>query len=288
MRFFFRSRQFKIIISIFAGVVVLAVIFGIMGARMEPGASLFGTITAPIREASSEVFGSIKDLFGSMKENNKLLLEKAELESEVNELRKEVAEAESVKEQNKLYKEFLGLKDEHPDFELTEAYLVSRDSDDIYGSFVINRGYASGIHKYDPVISSAGLVGFVTEVGVTTSKVTTILSPDISLGALCVRTSDSGIINGEYSLADKGFTKLTNLSRNCSIAVGDYMKTSGEGIFPEGILIGTVETVGTDKYNSSVYAEIKPFADISSLKGVMVITNFNGKGGVTVGTKGSE
>lgn len=288
MRFFFRSRQFKIILSIFTGVVILSLIFGIMGARMTPGASLFSTISAPVREAATNVFGTVKDFFSSMKENNRLLLENAQLQSQIDELRQDTADTQILREQNELYKNFLGLKEDNPDFKLCDAYLISRDSDDIYGSFVINKGTLSGIHKYDPVISSAGLIGYVTEAGLTSSKVTTILSPDITLGTLDVRTSDSGIITGEYELAQNGLCKLANLSRDCSVSIGDYIKTSGEGIFPEGILIGTVESIGTDKYNSSIYAEIKPFVDLSTVKGVMVITDFNGKGGITVGGKGSD
>ena len=288
MRFFFRSRQFRIILSVILSVVILSVIFGIMGSRMTPGASLLGTVTAPIREAATDIFGSIGDFFKSAGENNRLMLEKAALQSEIDSLREKVAENETLKQENELYKNFLGLKEEHPDFKLCDAFLVSRDSDDIYGSFVINKGTLSGIEKYDPVITSAGLIGYVTEAGLTSSKVTTILSPDLVLGALDVRTFDSGIIEGEYDLAKKQFCKFANLSRNCSVSIGDYVKTSGEGIFPEGILIGTVESIGSDKYNSSIYAQVKPFVDFSAIKGVMVITDFNGKGGIKVPGKESD
>ncbi|MBR0465906.1 MAG: rod shape-determining protein MreC [Clostridia bacterium] len=288
MRFFFRSRQFKIILSVVSGVLILSIILGIMGSGMAPGASLISAVTAPVRRAASEIFGSVGDFFDSMKENNKLVSKNAELEAEIEALRKEVADTQSLKEENELYKSFLGLKEDHTDFTMVDAFLVSRDSDDIFGSFVINKGSLSGIKKHDPVITGAGLIGYVSEVGITTSKVTTILSPDITLGALDVRTSDSGIVNGDYELAKRELCKITNLSRNCSVSVGDYIKTSGEGIFPEGILIGSVEKIGSDKYNSSIFAEVKPFVDIDSVKGVMVITDFAGKGGITVKSEGNK
>ena len=56
--------------------------------------------------------------------------------------------------------------------------------------------------------------------------------------------------------------------------------TSGEGIFPSGLLIGTIQAIGSDKYNTSIYAEIKPFVDLDAVKSVMVITEFDGQGGL--------
>ena len=125
-----------------------------------------------------------------------------------------------------------------------------------------------------------GLVGFVSETGLTTSKVVTVLSPELSAGALDNRTNDSGVLSGSAAFASKGRTRFYNLSRSCNIAVGDYVVTSGEGIFPSGLLIGTIQAIGSDKYNTSIYAEIKPFVDLDTVKSVMVITEFDGQGGL--------
>ena len=61
--------------------------------------------------------------------------------------------------------------------------------------------------------------------------------------------------------------------------------TSGEGIFPEGLLIGTIQSIGSDEYNTSIFAAVKPFADIENLREVMVITSFEGQGGLMVGSE---
>ena len=65
-----------------------------------------------------------------------------------------------------------------------------------------------------------------------------------------------------------------------AVAVGDYVITSGEGIFPEGLLIGLVDNIGVDENNNSIYAEIKPFTELSEIRSVMVITSFDGQGGI--------
>jgi rod shape-determining protein MreC len=168
---------------------------------------------------------------------------------------------------------------------LFSATLISRDKNDPYGSFVINKGSNANIKQYDPVITDRGLVGYVSEVGINTSKVTTILSPDITLGAIDNRTNDSGVLSGTLALAEEGQTRFYNLSRSCNIAIGDYVVTSGEGIFPNGLLIGTVESVESDKYNTSIFAAVKPFVDFGNLKSVMVITEFEGQGHILEGSE---
>ena len=97
------------------------------------------------------------------------------------------------------------------------------------------------------------------------------------MGAIDNRSGDSGIVNGKLEFARKGRCAFKNLARSSGVAIGDYVSTSGEGIFPSGLLIGTIEYIGTDSVNSSIYAEIKPFVDMEEIRDVMVITSFNGQ-----------
>ena len=283
MRFFFRSKQFKVIVTVVIAVILLTVSFAVFGKRMSPATDIAGSLAAPFRSLTATVSSTIEDFFTAYTDGNQLSLENAELKSEISKLQEKLADYEKISTQNEFYKDYLGIKDQNPDFTFVDANLIARDNDDPYGSFTVNRGSASGITKYDPVITNGGIVGYITEVGLTSSKVTTILNPDITLGALDDRTNDSGLINGTLSLAEKGFTRFCNLSRSCSVAVGDYVITSGEGIFPEGLLVGMVENIGIDENNTSIYAEVKPFVASSEIRTVMVITEFEGQGGITVG-----
>ena len=278
MRFFFRSKQFKAVLSIFLGLVIIALISFVVGDRIAPQSDILGTITAPFRAAFSELSEGVSNITAAYSEGDKANLENTQLKNEIDELKGQLAEIEEIKKQNEFYKNYLEIKDKNPDFKFTDAKIISRDSQDPFKSFVINKGSADGVSRNDPVITNAGLVGYVTEVGITTCKVATILSPEITLGALDNRTGDSGVVSGTLSFAEKGYTRIYNLSRSCSVSLGDIVVTSGEGIFPEGILIGTIESVESDKYNTSIYAEVKPLADFENLKNVMVITEFEGQG----------
>ena len=280
MRFFFRSRQFKIIAAVFAALIVIAAVTAEVGGRMSPGANIFGTVTAPFRSLASKISGGISSFVEVYTEGEKLNIKNAELETEISELRKKLADYEQAVSENEFYKNYLDIKDANPSFKFMAATLISRDKEDPYKGFIINKGSVNGVSAHDPVITDEGLVGYIGEVGLTTSKVVTVLSAELTAGALDNRTSDSGVLSGSAELASEGLTKFYNLSRSCNIAVGDYVVTSGEGIFPKGLLIGTVQTIGSDKYNTSIYANVKPFADIDGIRGVMVITEFEGQGGL--------
>lgn len=280
MRFFLRSKQFKIIVALFLTVVLLTLSFVLIGKKTAPQTDIAGLIATPLRNLASEVSDTVTDFFKAYTDGNELSLENAELKSQIDELQNKVADYEDILSQNEFYKEYLEIKENHPDFKFSDANVIARDGDDPYGGFTINKGSSSDISLYDPVITDGGIVGYVTEVGFTSCKVTTVLSHDITLGAIDNRTNDSGIITGNLTLAQKGFCRFANLSRSCSVAVGDYVVTSGEGIFPEGLLVGTVENIGVDEYNTSIYAEVKPFVNFSELRSVMVITSFDGQGGI--------
>ncbi|MBR4073736.1 MAG: rod shape-determining protein MreC [Clostridia bacterium] len=280
MRFFFRSRQFKIIVAVFLCVVILALGFRLLGRRMAPTADIAGSIAAPFQSLATKISGFFSDLSVMLSDGNELLLENTRLESEINQLREQLSDYDKISAQNEFYKDYLGLKEENPDFELAPATLISRDSDDPYGSFVINRGSSAGISLYDPVVTDAGLVGYITDIGASTAKVTTLLSPNLTLGALDNRTSDSGLVSGTLQYAEKNQCKFYNLARSCSVAIGDYVVSSGEGIFPDGLIIGSIESIGSDEYNTSIYAVVTPFVNFSEIKNVMVITAFEGQGGL--------
>lgn len=285
MRFFFRSRQFKLILSITLCLIAISVICFFVGGRLSPQSDVLGTVAAPFRAAFTFVANSVTDFAAALSDGNEALIKNAELENEINELREKLADYEKTTAENEFYKEYLEIKDNNPDYKFCPATLVSKDKNDPYGSFVINRGSADGISEFDPVITEAGLVGYVTDVGITTAKVVTILSPDITLGALDNRTSDSGVLSGTLELAENGETKFYNLSRSCNVAIGDYVVTSGEGIFPTGLLVGTVQSIGSDEYNTSIFAAVKPFVNMEDIRNVMVITNFEGKGGLEPGKR---
>lgn len=282
MRFFFRSRQFKILLSIAAVIAALSLVASIIGGLLSPQSGLLAAVTAPFEEIATDISVFFKDASKRFQSNEKAILENNELKKEIAELKEQLTDYDTVKKENEFYKNYLELKDENPELQMTSADVIARDTDDVFGGFVINKGSLAGIAQYDPVITDEGLVGYVTEVGLSTCKVTTVLSARLQAGALDSRTGDSGVISGTVQLAEEGLCRLGNLVRTGKVAVGDYVITSGEGVFPEGLLIGEIASISNDAYTNSLFAAVKPFADLKNMRSVMVITYFPGQGSKAV------
>lgn len=278
MRFFLKTRKFKITLAIIAAIIALLIVLRIIGGMLSPGSGIIGTIIAPFQDMATGISGAIKDLDKKFNQGNELLLENQQLKEELDKLRKDSAELDSTKRQNEFFKDYLEIKETNPDFAFCDARLIAIDKDDPYHNFTINKGSSSGVSQYDPVIIGNYVVGYISHVGLTTSKVTTILSPEITMGANGSRSGDAGILSGTADFAQNGKVKLYNLSRSCNIVVGDTIVTSGEGLFPEGLLIGSVDSVKNDTYTSSLYATVTPFVNFDDIRDVMVITHFDGQG----------
>ncbi len=278
MRFFFRSKKFKIMLSTLAIFVVLFLAAWMVGSSFSPQNSVVGAVTASVSEIVTRCRNWCSDFFGRFEKNGQVMLENASLRAKVDQLTSDLMGYEEAKQENEMYEKYYGIKEQHRDYTMEPAMLISRNQEDPYGSFVINKGSLQGISLHDPVITEAGLVGYISEVNPSFSKVTTILDGTIHCGGMDRRTRDAGVITGEVSLAEQGKTRMNHLLRSSGVATGDYIVTSGGGVFPEGLVIGQVDSVHNESYNTALYAVITPTVDFSELRDMMVITYFSGQG----------
>lgn len=277
LRFFFRSRQFKIILAVTAALVAIALTAWAVGSSFSPQSSAVGAVTTSVQNGITKVYDWFNGIAKRIDSNNTALKENAELQKKVNELTSSLMDYQEAVNENEFYKKYLGIKDEHKDFIMEPATLISRNANDPYGSFVINKGSVHGISLYDPVITDAGVVGYITEVNPSFSKVTTVLDQSMRCAGKDRRTGDVGIITGELKSAQQGKTRINQLPRSSGVATDDYIVTSGGGVFPEGLVVGTVKSIHNESSGTSVYAVIDPAVNFSELRDVMVITYFSGQ-----------
>lgn len=278
MRFFFRSRKFKIFIASLSVLLVAVIAVALFSRVSSPISSFVGTVTTPVQKAFSAVsdwFGGIK---GSMGDNRELMNEIEQLKAENAELSQKLVNLEETQAQNEFYKQFLGIKEKNPEMLFQSATVAARDSTDPYKGFTVNVGLIDGVALHDPVITEAGLVGYVSEIAPTYSKVTTVLSPELKAGGRDSRTQDEGVVSGRAELAVDNKCYLYNLQRNCAVSVGDYVVTSGGSVFPEGLIVGTVSDIKQQSKDTSIYAVVESKVDFDNLHKVMVITYFSGQG----------
>ena len=280
MKDFFHSKGFKLLIA------VVFIMLGLMLYTASTGnsftASLLGFVSTPMQKVSTVVTNNAvvaAQTYISSKED--LAAQNAALKKQVDELNNKLVKYYTYQQENAQYRKFLELKNDNKDFKPVSAAVIGRDPNDLFYGFQIDKGSLAGIAVNDPVITDGGVVGWISSVNASYSRVTSILSADTKLSGLDKVNRDSGVISSSIKLADSGRVKLGYLASGTTVKIGDIIVTSGlGGIYPRDLPIGTVTKVANDPYDVSLYAEVKPFVDVKTVRDVMVITSFEGQGQV--------
>lgn len=207
----------------------------------------------------------------------------AHIYQENNRLKKEVEELQAanystveVWAENKRLRELLAYREENRQFTLITAKVIGRAPGRIKNEFIINRGRVDGIKENMPVVTADGLIGSIAMLYDNSAKVNLISHPQSSVGGLVQRVASRavGIVGGE--VIDGQYLKVSKLSRDADVIVGDQIITSGfGGIYPKGLLIGEVLKVENADGGLLKYAIIKPSVNYDKLEEVMIITNVN-------------
>lgn len=278
MREFFHGKLFKIIL------VILALLLGFMiYAVSQKGvgtvtSQIVGAIAAPFQKLSSSISETATDFFGKFVNADEYYRQNEELREEIAKLREDLVGYEELQRQYVQLAEMTGLKENDSEMQLVGAMVVGRDPGERFGSFTIDKGAVHGIHYRDTVVTGEGMVGVVTEVGEVYSKVTTLLSPSLVVGAIEQRTGEIGVVSGTIPLSEENRFKLSNLNENSEIEAGDIVVTSGEGgLYPKGLILGIAGKVEVEEHGITSYTTVTPTFDMKQVKQVYVITDFFGK-----------
>ena len=152
MRFFLRSRRFKIICGVVALLLVLSIILRIVGGSISPQSSIIGAISQPFRSLASYISNEISDFNMKLDSGTELMQENQQLQNKIDELSSQVVDYTEIKKENEFLKGFLEIKEKNKDYTFEKATLISRDNDDVGLSFTINKGYVNGVSVHDPVM----------------------------------------------------------------------------------------------------------------------------------------
>lgn len=277
---FFRSFKFKIIVC------VLALLLGVLlysltkGGNATEGESLLGAVFNPVKRVSNSISAKVETTIDTLTNAQEYYEENEALRAQIGELNKRLVDYEDTKSELEELRKYVGIKEENEDFVLSQpCFIISRVTNDPYGSFLIERRENDGIAVNDPVITEAGLVGVIKEVAASYAVVTTLLSPDLSIGALCNESEDTGIVEGNLKYIQSGSTKMIYLKKEYTMKPGDLVITAGgSGLFPRGLVIGNVTEIGMEESGLSAYAVVHPAVELDRLNSVMVLLDFEGKG----------
>ncbi|MBQ2693167.1 MAG: rod shape-determining protein MreC [Clostridia bacterium] len=290
MKGFVKTLWFKILAVIMGILIIFLILAAVLGSKSSPLSATAGTVTQPLSRVTSVLgngFSNIGQFFTRSSTYEKRI---EDLEGKVISAQKQLADYEETKQKLESYENFLGIKEQHPDYQVISATVIGKDSANNFTTFVFNKGAVSGVKVDDPVIYGDGqLVGVVTKVAPTYCVVSTILDPNISISAYEVRTRESGYITNDADIVKKGFCRLSGLDRKTKVSKGSVIATAGVGgIYPRDLIIGTVREIQNDEKDISAYAVIEPNIDVTQMTEALIMTGFEGQGIAATYDDGAE
>jgi rod shape-determining protein MreC len=136
----------------------------------------------------------------------------------------------------------------------------------------LNKGGMQGVRPEMGVVCAEGLVGIVKDTSAHFSSVLSLLHKDARISA---KVKKSGYIG---SLVWDGFdfrhALLKDIALHVKLAKGDTIVTSSfSSIFPEGIMIGTVEDFEAKEGDNFYSINVRLSTDFSNLSSVYIVEN---------------
>ena len=270
MKKFLKSKLF-IICAILA--VLLALVPAVLAAfgQVDVVRSGLGTVAKPFSYCGNKIAEAFDGFVSVFTDYGELQKENDELRATIESMENQLADDEVLREENKWLREFLDLSTKNPDFELADADIISFEAGNYSTVLTLNKGTVHGIKKNMPVISSRGVIGYVSEVGLDWCRVTGIVESTSKVSVYTDRTGVIGTVEGDAVLRADGQC-IMSCNPDADIKPGDRVYTSGTGdIYPDGLLIGKIISVDADDTTRRLIATIEPAVEFESLQKVSVI-----------------
>lgn len=203
-----------------------------------------------------------KDYFSLKQENDKLALENSVLRNFLKS-NYSILPLREFKKNDTLYKQ---------QYSFMSAKVVNSSVNKRRNFLTLNVGADQGIGQDMAVMSSEGIVGIVTNASTNFASVMSILHKDVRVNCQLKKDGSYGPLIWDGK--DYRYCLLTDIPTHAKIKAGDTVITSElSGIFPEGIMVGTVDSYEKRQNEGFYTAKIKLSADLKKVNHVYVIKN---------------
>jgi len=241
----------------------------------EPVEGLLSRAIVPLQKGISQIVDQVGNLSQTARDLRDLRQQNEELEAENARLLLEIVRLREIEVEAALQRDLLNFAQSHPSFDIQGAHIVGivigRDPSNLQRYVTLDVGRKAGVARNMPVVTNRGLVGRISEVGDSWSRVLLITDVSSSVNAITQSTRATGLVQGRPD----GLPVMRDIPQGDTISVGDTVFTSGlGGNFPRQILIGQITAVERNDYDLYQTAIIQPTVDFSHLEMVLIITDF--------------
>jgi rod shape-determining protein MreC len=228
---------------------------------------LVSEVMRPFQAASARMVESAGDIFRHYFELAHVAQENERLKEEIALLNQRQASMVEFELENRRLAELLDLK-EAIDLKMVAADVIGSDATGMARTLILSQGSTSGLQPGMGVITAGGVVGKLVTASRNASRVMLLNDHNCAVDAFVQRSRARGIVAG---WADDGVI-MKYVERTQDIKTGDAVVTSGlDGVFPRGLLIGTVAAIERKGPGLFLNVSIRPAADLRNLEQVLVI-----------------
>ena len=225
---------------------------------------------APLQFGVSGAVGQAEDLVSIVQRIGDLAHQNDQYREEIDRLQAEIVRLRELEVENRDLRNLLGLKQRSGTGELLPVLVIARDPSPYVQSITIDRGEEDGLRDGMPIITWRGVVGRVSRVGPTSSKVLLVTDTSSSISGR-VQSSESrvtGILRGR----PEGGLVMQHIPQEESVQTGDTVITSDlGGVMPEGLVVGQIVQVRRKDVDVFQEALIEPAADMKQLERLYVM-----------------
>ena len=264
---------------VICALLVGAILASVSSSASSPFTSIVSVAFSPLQKLSGAIADRFEWFTSSFARVSTYKNENEQLRDKIADYEKKLADYDEMKHKISAYEEMLEVKEENPELKLCRAEIIGTDSADVFSSLIIDNGSSDGIAVNDPVVSGNYVVGIIKKVNPTYSVAQSILNPAVNISAIESETRETAYVTAATEQSLQGKCIMAGLERTTDIAPGGIVLTSGiGGVYPKGLILGTVTQVCDSDYDLTSYAVITPGAKIDELEDIFVITDFKGQG----------
>jgi rod shape-determining protein MreC len=232
-------------------------------------------VTTPVQEAVNAVISRLGAIGQTARDLRDLRQRNQDLEAENARLLLEIVRLREIEVEAGLQRDLLSFAQGRPAFDIQGAHVVGRvigrDPSNLQRTVTLDVGRRDGIERNMPVITARGLVGRISQVGESWSRVLLITDVSSSVNAVAQSTRATGLVQGTVD----GLPVMRDIPQADTVSVGDTVFTSGlGGNFPRQLLIGQIVSVQRNDYDLYQTAVVQPTVDFDRLEMVLVVTDF--------------
>lgn len=270
----------RIVVGVLVVLALALITVSFRSSGLTPLQDAGATALRPFQVAADRIAQPFQDAYDWFAGLVHAKSQNAKLRKEVDALRNQAFRNQQAVQENDQLRKLLHYVDSPrfpQDYTAVATSVISPPLSRFDQTMVIDAGRNYGIRQDYPVVTSDGLVGKVTRVGRDVSQVMLLTDESSAVSAADqAEPGATGIVKHGQGGGDSLI--LDRVDKSQKVSVGDAVITEGSppgsllpSLYPRGIPIGVVTSVGQNDTDLYKQIQVQPFVDFGSLRSVLVL-----------------